>query len=442
MGVPGVRMDAPSILIEHTLDWIRREWRDKLDFVIWTGDNARHDWDLAHPRKETKVLKLSSKVTDMMLEVFGASPDHPREIPVVPVIGNNDVQPHNYVNLNDNVFYYFEKLWKRWIPKDQRKDYLEGGYFAVDVAPGLRVLSINTMFFLHKNPYATACRKKNSIGHVHMKWYEKQLSKARKENAKVYVIGHVPPSPRDFFKTCLTEYMTITSAYSDVVFGHFYGHLNMDHFLMYDKREQEIHANTEEIDEIQDYSMWEVPFLEDSVQDAPGQEVTIQRNVKEYVTWLKQMYDEIDEFENKHPDRHNQQAPLQFDPEPVVVVHIAPSVFPVYMPTVRIYRYEYRKSKDEGATHEYGTLLGYSQFVSNISRYNEEDGHKHPKPPLNYTMEYDTKELYGLTDLSVDSYIEFADALTQKDEASKNLWNIFCKNIFMQTLNHTFDQNF
>lgn len=41
MGVPGVRMDAPSILIEHTLDWIRREWRDELDFVIWTGDNSR-----------------------------------------------------------------------------------------------------------------------------------------------------------------------------------------------------------------------------------------------------------------------------------------------------------------------------------------------------------------------------------------------------------------
>jgi hypothetical protein len=41
MGVPGVRMDAPSILIEDTLNWIEREWRDKLDFVIWTGDNAR-----------------------------------------------------------------------------------------------------------------------------------------------------------------------------------------------------------------------------------------------------------------------------------------------------------------------------------------------------------------------------------------------------------------
>ena len=41
MGVPGVRMDAPGILLEHTLDWIKKEWRDKLDFVVWTGDNSR-----------------------------------------------------------------------------------------------------------------------------------------------------------------------------------------------------------------------------------------------------------------------------------------------------------------------------------------------------------------------------------------------------------------
>lgn len=433
MGVPGVRMDAPSILIEHTLDWIKREWRDKLDFVIWTGDNSRHDWDKTHPRQETKVLELNSQVTKMMSDLFCSSPEHPRAIPVVPVIGNNDVQPHNYIQLNDDVLYFFEKLWDHWIPKKQRKDFLEGGYFAVDVAPGLRVLSINTMFFLKANPLAKSCSKKSSSGHHHMKWYRNQLDKARHDGVKIYVIGHVPPSPRDFFTSCMTDYMSITADFSDVVFGHFYGHLNMDHFLLYDKREQEIHN-----------SELQLPYLEDSI-DQDHDKVNIQRNVREYVNWLKSMYDEIDEFESKHPDRHDlfhqepMQKPPKFDPEPVVVVHIAPSVFPVYMPSVRIYRYEYRDSPEQGATHKYGTLLGYSQFVANISRYNEEDGHKDPKPPLGFDLEYDTKTLYGLSDLSVDAYIEFADALTQNDSESKQLWNTYCKNMFLQTLNSTFD---
>lgn len=40
-GTPGERCDAPVILAQETLDWISREWKDKLDFVIWTGDNSK-----------------------------------------------------------------------------------------------------------------------------------------------------------------------------------------------------------------------------------------------------------------------------------------------------------------------------------------------------------------------------------------------------------------
>lgn len=376
-----------------------------------------------------------------MTNLFSSTPKHPRAIPVVPVIGNNDVQPHNFIDVNDDVLYFFEKLWNHWIPQDQRKHFLKGGYFAIDVAPRLRVLSINTMYFLKKNPLATTCKKKDSLGHTHMKWYKKELKRACRDNVKVYVIGHVPPSPRDFFKGCLTEYMSVTAEYPDVVYGHFYGHLNMDHFLLYDRREMELHALQAEEEEEEDTLA--LPYLEDSVNHAPGKDdkATINRNVVEYVSWLNNMYDDIDEFENNHPDRH--QKPIhkkkKFDSEPVVVIHVAPSVFPVYMPTVRIYRYDYEE-KDKRADEKYGTLLGYSQYVANISRYNEVDRHKDPKPPLEYQLEYDTKTLYGLPDLSVDAYIEFADMLTQQDPESKKLWNIYCKNIFMQTLNSTFDE--
>lgn len=42
LGVPTSDCDAPFGLLEATLDWIGREWKDKIDFVIWTGDNARY----------------------------------------------------------------------------------------------------------------------------------------------------------------------------------------------------------------------------------------------------------------------------------------------------------------------------------------------------------------------------------------------------------------
>lgn len=40
-GAPGMGCDSPSRLVYHSIDYIANEWKDKIDFVIWTGDNAR-----------------------------------------------------------------------------------------------------------------------------------------------------------------------------------------------------------------------------------------------------------------------------------------------------------------------------------------------------------------------------------------------------------------
>lgn len=33
--------DAPMSLVNMTFDWLKKEWADEVDFVVWTGDNAR-----------------------------------------------------------------------------------------------------------------------------------------------------------------------------------------------------------------------------------------------------------------------------------------------------------------------------------------------------------------------------------------------------------------
>lgn len=33
--------DSPMSLVNLTLDWIKKEWVDEIDFVVWTGDSAR-----------------------------------------------------------------------------------------------------------------------------------------------------------------------------------------------------------------------------------------------------------------------------------------------------------------------------------------------------------------------------------------------------------------
>ncbi|KAI8884037.1 hypothetical protein K501DRAFT_272106 [Backusella circina FSU 941] len=55
MDVPGVRMDAPSTLIEETLNWIEHEWRDRLYFVIWT--------EFRHQLEEIQLTAHNSSIS-------------------------------------------------------------------------------------------------------------------------------------------------------------------------------------------------------------------------------------------------------------------------------------------------------------------------------------------------------------------------------------------
>ena len=41
-GVPDNSCDAPMSLVNVTFDFIQRELKDKIDFVVWTGDSARY----------------------------------------------------------------------------------------------------------------------------------------------------------------------------------------------------------------------------------------------------------------------------------------------------------------------------------------------------------------------------------------------------------------
>lgn len=40
-GAPTSDCDAAPWFLHHAIDWIAQEWRDRIDFVVWTGDNAR-----------------------------------------------------------------------------------------------------------------------------------------------------------------------------------------------------------------------------------------------------------------------------------------------------------------------------------------------------------------------------------------------------------------
>ena len=76
--------DAPLTLINATFDWLEANFKGKVDFVVWTGDNARHDIDSRFPRSLPEIFRLNRYVAERMRRTFG-------KVPVVTSIGNNDI---------------------------------------------------------------------------------------------------------------------------------------------------------------------------------------------------------------------------------------------------------------------------------------------------------------------------------------------------------------
>ncbi|OBZ87203.1 Endopolyphosphatase [Choanephora cucurbitarum] len=401
-GAVGAQCDAPVILAQETLDWISDNWKDKLDFVIWTGDNAKHDWDKKEKRKRRDVYNLNQRVTDMVLDTFWDA-----KIPVIPSFGNNDVFPHNQIagpEVDGDLLSFYERLWRTWIPSDQRATFRQGGYFSIQAVPGIQVITLNSMYFFNRNKAVRNCLHPQSPAAQQMVWLEGQLKKARHDKHKVYIIGHVPPSPRDYKESCLTDYLRITTDFSDVILGQFFAHMNIDHFLMYGKEtatSKSLNATTLGSDD--DHHLFHTT-----------------RNINAYVDWLHTMYEEIE------PPREDKHGSPDEPRSPFTVVQVSPSVLPVYNPSIRIYQYE---KKQKHSAKPYGTLLGYEQYFADLSKWNA----PHQKGPLQYELEYSTQEAYGMEDLSAESYFQLAKAMVEPTPEGARLWATYRNHMLVKT---------
>ncbi|KAL2042821.1 hypothetical protein N7G274_004581 [Stereocaulon virgatum] len=239
--------DSPTTLINATFRWINDNLKDTIDFVIWTGDSARHDSDERIPRTEMEVVNLNEMLVEKFVEIFGkqdnindTDPTNDLTIPVVPTFGNNDIMPHNIFQPGPNWWTKkYASIWRKFIPEEQRHGFVRGGWFSVEVIPNhLAVLSLNTLYFFDSNTAVDGCAYKSEPGYEHMEWLRIQLQFLRQRGMKAILMGHVPParteSKLSWDETCWQKYTLWMRQYRDVVVGSVYGHMNIDHFMLQD----------------------------------------------------------------------------------------------------------------------------------------------------------------------------------------------------------------
>ncbi|KAI8871797.1 hypothetical protein GQ42DRAFT_120294, partial [Ramicandelaber brevisporus] len=238
-GLPGAKCDTSLDLAKATFAWIREEIRkNPVDFVVWTGDSARHDNDLLRPRTVEEIVHYNAVVVDMMKETFGK--DGPIGfVATVPNIGNNDIKHHNVLAAPPNemlgaLYGVFHEL----LPSDQHEQFLSGGYFPPTQPPAhhqMWIVSLNTMYFFTSNTEVDGCYGKSDPGTVQLEWLHETLHDARENGAVVILMGHVAPVIGSYYPNyypkCAADYSAITVLHKDVIRGQLFGHSNIDHYF-------------------------------------------------------------------------------------------------------------------------------------------------------------------------------------------------------------------
>lgn len=328
--------DAPLTLVNSTFDWLSREWADSVDFVVWTGDNARHDIDRDIPRTPQEIYTLNRYMVDKMQETFG------KKIVLVPSIGNNDIYPHNILAPGPNaVTSSFADIWSEFIPPEQYHIFQRGAYYSVEVIPDkLAVISLNTLFWYDTNKAVDGCRSGSSEpGALEFDWLEVQLDAFRDRGVQVWLTGHVPPHRGRYFDNCYLRYGNLALRYQDTIVGHLYGHMNVDHFFFLDVDELE-HT------EVDSFMRREADAKEEMEIEGRSSATSLQKEL-------------LEDFEKMpHIDKIKM--------EDYVVINVAPSVIPTYLPAVRVFSYNITEPEgvaleERGREHEHeheGSMAG------------------------------------------------------------------------------------
>ena len=225
-GDPMLGCDSPMDLIVETFNYMSRNFpSSEVDFILLTGDNSRHDNDRKIPRTSFEIMGNNMDFSTRLLDLY---PD----IPIIPTIGNNDIYPHNLMDIGPSMITrQLGTIYQSMIPEEQRRLYERFGSFFKEVVPGkLVVLSLNSMLFFKKNPLVDSCMSPTDSGYQHLLWLGSVLNQFRAVGMKCWIISHVPLIQKNLEESCYLKVNLWIHEYRDVIIGNLMGHMNLDYF--------------------------------------------------------------------------------------------------------------------------------------------------------------------------------------------------------------------
>ncbi|XP_018547609.1 sphingomyelin phosphodiesterase [Lates calcarifer] len=219
------KCDLPLRTVENLLENAAKAgpW----DWVYWTGDIPAHNvWS------QTRKQQLSELTVISRLIHKHLGPN----VTVYPAVGNHESTPVNsfpppFIHGNRSSSWLYDTMaeeWSAWLPEQALKTLRYGGFYTVEIQPGLRVVSLNMNFCARENFWLMV----NSTDPANqLQWLVHILQASEDKGEKVHIIGHIPPG------LCLGSwswnYYHIVNRYESTITGQFFGHTHLDEFQMF-----------------------------------------------------------------------------------------------------------------------------------------------------------------------------------------------------------------
>lgn len=292
-----VGCDAPPSLLELALQHASKARKSSanadgsssssIDFVLITGDFARHEMDelLSDPTQDLQVYDTVETILSTCIQTIQQNLPN---VPIFPVLGNNDVVPDYYLedaddssdepsdtdtntkpppfldshSGNSNLPDPHEMLQsianglaETFVDDDEFSAFVQGGYFSRLVplsSSSILVLSLNTILYSTRHePYS----KDDPDPYGQFEWMKSQLRRVAASPSNIvgiYLAGHIPPSIGSYrhsqlwhgeylqeFSTILQDYAQgkynpqgDTTARPPPILGNFYGHVHTEEFRL------------------------------------------------------------------------------------------------------------------------------------------------------------------------------------------------------------------
>ena len=221
--------DAPFSLVEQSIQFaVNLTSSNPPSFILLTGDLVRHGTD----QLENPVEMTRSMLGNISQLITGAFP----ETPILPTIGNNDVTPDYFLDVDESPSEMLEMLIQGldllFASEEERTSFRVGGYLARDHSSTLTILSLNTV--IYSTSHYPETKGSDPLGQF--SWLKAQLVRAQTFSRKVYIVAHIPPAVGSYRHSQLWRdeyldlYYDLIEEFQSVIVAQCFGHLHADEF--------------------------------------------------------------------------------------------------------------------------------------------------------------------------------------------------------------------